>query len=39
MTRAWSRTGEFNVTTWNVRSLSITGRRGAGQIERLFAEM
>ena len=39
MTRARSRTGEFNVTTWYVRSLSITGRHGAEQIERLFAEM
>ena len=30
MARARSRTGELNVATWNVRSLSLTGRRGAG---------
>ena len=29
MTRARSRTAELNVATWNVRSLSLTGRRGA----------
>ena len=29
MARARSRTGELNVATWNVRSLSLTGRRGA----------
>ena len=28
--RARSRTGELNVATWNVRLLSLTGRRGAG---------
>ena len=28
--RARSRTGELNKATWNVRSLSLTGRRGAG---------
>ena len=27
--RARSRNGELNVATWNVRSLSLTGRRGA----------
>ena len=31
--RARSRTGELNVATWNVRSLSLTGRRGAGHAE------
>ena len=34
--RARSRTGEFNVATWNVRSLSLTGRRGAGHAEVLL---
>ena len=34
--RAWSRTGELNVATWNVRSLSLTGRRGAGHAEVLL---
>ena len=34
--RARSRTGELNVATWNVRSLSLTGRRGAGHAEVLF---
>ena len=36
MTRARSRTGELNVATWNVRSLSLTGRRGAGHAEVLL---
>ena len=31
--RARSRTGELNVVTWNVRSVSHTGRRGAGHAE------
>ena len=31
--RARSRTGELNVATWNVRSLSLTGCRGAGHAE------
>ena len=35
ITRAGSRTGELNVTTWNVRSLFLTGRRGAGHAEVL----
>ena len=30
MTRARSRTGELNVATWNVRSLSLTGTVGPG---------
>ena len=34
--RARSRTGELNVATWNVRSLSLTGRRGAGNAEVLL---
>ena len=34
--RARSRTGELNVATWNVRSLSLTGRRGAGHAEELL---
>ena len=34
--RARSRTGELNVATWNVRSLSLTGRRGAGHVEVLL---
>ena len=34
--RARSRTGELNVATWNVRSLSFTGRRGAGHTEVLL---
>ena len=34
--RARSRTGELNVATWNVRSLSLTGRRGAGHAEVLL---
>ena len=33
--RARSHTGELNVATWNVRSLSLTGRRGAGLAEVL----
>ena len=33
--RARSRIGELNVATWNVRSLSLTGRRGAGHAEVL----
>ena len=36
VTRARSRTGELNVATWNVRSLSLTGRRGAGHAEVLL---
>ena len=34
--RARSRTGELNVATWNVRSLSLTGCRGAGHAEGLL---
>ena len=34
--RARSRTGELNVAAWNVRSLSLTGRRGAGHAEVLL---
>ena len=34
--RARSRTGELNVPTWNIRSLSLTGRRGAGHAEVLL---
>ena len=34
--RARSRTGEINVATWNVRSLSLTERRGAGHAEVLL---
>ena len=34
--RARSRTGELNVVTWNVRSLSHTGRHGAGHAEVLL---
>ena len=34
--RARSRTGKLNVATWNVRSLSLTGRRGAGHAEVLL---
>ena len=36
MARARSRTGELNIATWNVRSLSLTGRRGAGHVEVLL---
>ena len=36
MARARSRTEELNVATWNVRSLSLTGRRGAGHAEVLL---
>ena len=36
MARAWSRTGELNVATWNLRSLSFKGRRGAGHAEVLL---
>ena len=36
MARARSRTGELNVATWNVRSLSLTGRRGAGHAKVLL---
>ena len=36
VSRARSRTGELNVATWNVRSLSLTGRRGAGHAEVLL---
>ena len=36
MARARSRTGELNVATWSVRSLSLTGRRGAGHAEVLL---
>ena len=38
MARGRSRTGELNVATWNVRSLSLTGRRGAGHAEVLFLQ-
>ena len=34
--RARSPTEELNVATWNVRSLSLTGRRGAGHAEVLL---
>ena len=34
--RARSRTGELKIATWNVRSLSLTGRRGAGHAEVLL---
>ena len=34
--RARSQTGELNIATWNVRSLSLTGRRGAGHAEVLL---
>ena len=34
--RARSRTGELIIATWNVRSLSLTGRRGAGDAEVLL---
>ena len=34
--RARSRTGELSVATWNVRSLSLMGRRGAGHAEVLL---
>ena len=34
--RARSRTRELNVATWNVRSLSLTGRREAGHAEGLL---
>ena len=34
--RVRSRTGELNVATWNIRSLSLTGRRGAGHAEVLL---
>ena len=34
--RARSRTEELNVATWNVRLLSLTGRRGAGHAEVLL---
>ena len=34
--RARSRTGELNVATWNARSLSLTGCRGAGHAEVLL---
>ena len=34
--RARSRTGELNVATWNVCSLSLTGRRGASYAEVLL---
>ena len=34
--RARSRTGDLNVATWNVRSLFLTGRRGAGHVEVLL---
>ena len=36
MARARYRTGELNVATWNLRSLSLTGRRGAGHTEVLL---
>ena len=34
--RARPRIGELNVATWNDRSLSLTGRRGAGHTEVLL---
>ena len=34
--RARFRTEELNIATWNVRSLSLTGRRGAGHAEVLL---
>ena len=34
--KMWSRTGELNVATWTVRSLSLTGRREAGHVEVLL---
>ena len=34
--RARSRTGELNVATWNIRSLSLTRRRGAGHAKVLL---
>ena len=36
MTRARPRTGEPNIATSNARSLSLTGRRGAGHAEMLL---
>ena len=36
VSRARSCTGELNIATWNVRSLSLTGRRGAGHAEVLL---
>ena len=36
VTQARSRTGELNLATWNVRSLSLTGRRGVGYAEVLL---
>ena len=36
VTRARSGTEELNVATWNVRSLSLTGHRGAGHAEALL---
>ena len=36
VSRARSRTEELNIATWNVRSLSLTGRRGAGHAEVLL---
>ena len=36
MARAQSRTGELNIATWNVRSLSLTGRRGVGHADVLL---
>ena len=33
MTRAWPRTRELNAAAWNVRSLSLDGRRGVGHAE------
>ena len=36
MARARSCIGELNVATWNVRSSSLTGRRGAGHAEVLL---
>ena len=36
--KARSRTGELNVAIWNVCSLSLTGRRGAGHAEVLLQE-
>ena len=36
VSRARSRTGELNIATWNVRSLSLTGRREVGHAEVLL---
>ena len=36
MTRTCFRTGELNIATWNLQSLSLTGRRGVGHVEVLL---